>query len=76
MSRFNIETNSQEGYISAIVGSLIKIKGLETKIRLHDLVKIIKYNILGEVIHIFSDHVVCQCFEDTTKLRINEKVSI
>jgi len=74
MSRSNTETNSQEGYISAIVGSLIKIKGLETKIRLHDLVKIIKYNILGEVIHIFSDHVVCQCFEDTTKLRINEKV--
>ncbi|NVM34869.1 MAG: V-type ATP synthase subunit A [Candidatus Lokiarchaeota archaeon] len=74
MSRSNFETNSQEGYISAIIGSLIKIKGLEAEIRLHDLVKIIKYNILGEVIQIYSDHVVAQCFENTANLRINEKV--
>ena len=31
------------GYISAIIGSLIKIKGLENHVRLHDLVKISNY---------------------------------
>ncbi len=68
------ENNSQYGYISAIVGSLIKVKGLESQIRLHDLIKVSKHNILGEVIHIYSDHVVAQCFENTTNLRIKEKV--
>jgi len=74
MNKSKFETNSQDGYISAIIGSLIKIKGLETQIRLHDLIKISKHNILGEVIQIYSDHVVAQCFENTTNLRINEKV--
>jgi hypothetical protein len=41
---------------------------------LHDLIKIIKHNILGEVIQIYSDHVVAQCFENTINLRINERV--
>jgi V/A-type H+-transporting ATPase subunit A len=66
--------NSEYGYISSIIGSLIEVKGLERHIRVHDLVKVLKFNILGEVIQIYSDHVVCQCFEDTTNLRINEKV--
>ena len=70
-SKFNETT--QQGYISEIVGSLIKVKGLESKIRLHDLIKV--RNIIGEVIHIYSDHIVAQCFEHTTNLRINEKVS-
>ena len=74
MNKSNFEPNSEEGYISAIIGSLIKVKGLETQIRLHDLIKISKFNILGEVIQIYSDHVVAQLFENTTKLRINEKV--
>ena len=74
MNKSNFEPNSEEGYISAITGSLIKVKGLETQIRLHDLIKITKFNILGEVIQIYSDHIVAQCFENTTKLRINEKV--
>jgi len=74
MNKSNSKTNSEFGYISAIIGSLIKVKGLENYIRLHDLIKITKHNILGEVIQIYSDHVVCQCFEDTSKLRINEKV--
>ncbi|MCK4479143.1 MAG: V-type ATP synthase subunit A [Candidatus Lokiarchaeota archaeon] len=74
MNKSNSETNSQLGYISAITGSLIKIKGLETQIRLHDLIKITKHNILGEVIQIYSDYIVAQCFESTSNLRINEKV--
>ena len=67
MNKSNFEPNSEEGYISAIIGSLIKVKGLETQIRLHDLIKISKFNILGEVIQIYSDQVVAQCFENTTK---------
>jgi len=31
-------------------------------------------NMLGEVIQIYSDYIVVQCFENTTNLRINEKV--
>jgi len=70
------ESNNQPkyGYISAINGSLLKIKGLEKKIKLHDLIKVLKYNILGEVIQIFSDHVIAQCFENTNNLKLNEKV--
>ena len=74
MNKSNSETNSEFGLISAINGSIIEVKGLEKYIKIHDLVKILKFNILGEVIQIYSDHVVCQCFEDTNNLRINEKV--
>jgi V/A-type H+-transporting ATPase subunit A len=31
-------------------------------------------NILGEVIQIYSDHVIAQCFENTFNLKLNEKV--
>jgi len=66
--------DSNLGYISAINGSLIKIKGLENQIRLHDLIKISKHNILGEVIQKYSDHVVVQCYENTLDLKLYEKV--
>ncbi|MFW9829339.1 MAG: V-type ATP synthase subunit A, partial [Candidatus Thorarchaeota archaeon] len=62
------------GYISEIFGSIIKIKGLETQVQLHDLIKILNHNILGEVIQIYKNHIVVQCFEDTLKLKLNEKV--
>ena len=63
-----------KGYISEIIGSLIKIKGLENVIRLHDLIKIINYNILGEVIQIYSDHIIAQCFDNMIKVKLNEEV--
>ena len=63
-----------QGYISAVIGSLIKVKGLENDVRLKDMVKISKHNILAEVIQIFSDHVVAQCFETTMKVKLYEKV--
>jgi len=72
MIKSKTNNNSQHGYISAIVGSLIKVKGLENQIRLHDLIKV--RNMLGEVIQIYSDYIVVQCFENTTNLRINEEV--
>jgi len=65
----------KSGYISAINGSLIEVKGLEDKIKLHDLIKISSYNILGEIIQIYSDHVIAQCYENTSNLRLNEKVT-
>ncbi|HDZ19353.1 hypothetical protein LCGC14_1285930 [marine sediment metagenome] len=61
----------EQGYITEIVGSLVKIKGLERHVHLHDLIKISDYKILGEVIQIYSDHIVAQCFEDTKNLRLN-----
>jgi V/A-type H+-transporting ATPase subunit A len=62
------------GFISAINGSLIEIKGLEHDIRLHDLIKISNINVLGEAIQIYSDKVIVQCFEDTSNLKLYEKV--
>ncbi|MFW9771765.1 MAG: V-type ATP synthase subunit A, partial [Candidatus Thorarchaeota archaeon] len=62
------------GYISEIFGSIIKIKGLETQVQLHDLIKILNHNVLGEVIQIYENHIVVQCFEDTFKIKLNEKV--
>ena len=71
-SKSNI--NPQTGNISAVIGSLIKIKGIENTVKLHSLVRVAKYNILAEVIHIYDDHVVAQCFENTMNLRINDKI--
>ncbi|MFX1567764.1 MAG: V-type ATP synthase subunit A [Promethearchaeota archaeon] len=68
------KNKTNRAYISAIIGSLIKVKGLENQTRLHDLIKIIKYNILGEVIQIYSDHVTVQCFEDTTNVKLYDNV--
>jgi V/A-type H+-transporting ATPase subunit A len=56
------------------MGSLIKIKGLENQIRLHELIKVSRYNILGEVIQIYADHIISQCFENTVNLRIYDEV--
>ena len=72
MEESNKEFNT--GYISAIIGSLIKIKGLENHVRLHDLVKISNYQILGEVIQIYSDYIIAQCFENTIRVKLNEEV--
>lgn len=59
-------TGNNTGYISEINGSLITVKGLEDKVRLHDLVEITNENIVAEVIRIYSDRINAQCFEDTS----------
>ena len=69
-----IENKSKQGYISAITGSIITIKGLENYVHLHELVRISKYDILGEVIQIYSTHIIVQCFENTTKVKLNDQV--
>ncbi|MHA1150801.1 MAG: V-type ATP synthase subunit A [Promethearchaeota archaeon] len=70
-----IKSNKNKyGFICAINGSLIEIKGLEGEIRLHDLIKIDGQNILGEVIQIYSDRIIVQCYENTMNLKLNEKV--
>ncbi len=63
-----------KGYISAIYGSLIEIKGFESKVRVHDLIKISSHNIFGEILQIYSDHVVAQCFEGTNNIKLSEEV--
>jgi len=68
------DKESKYGYISAITGSLITIKGLENYVHLHELIRISKYDILGEVIQIYSDHVIAQCFENTIKVKLNDQV--
>lgn len=65
---------SNKGYISEVNGSLITVKGLEHKVRLHDLIKVNKQNLIGEVIQIYSDRISVQCFEDTDNLKLNEEV--
>ncbi|MFW9880002.1 MAG: V-type ATP synthase subunit A, partial [Candidatus Thorarchaeota archaeon] len=68
------ENDSNFGVITSIKGSLIEVRGLEVEIRLHDLIKISKYNILAEVIQIHPNHIVAQCFDNTQKLRLKDKV--
>jgi V/A-type H+-transporting ATPase subunit A len=68
------EKESKYGYISAITRSLITIKGLENYVHLHELIKISKYDILGEVIQIYSNYVIAQCFENTIKIKLNDQV--
>ncbi|HDZ17548.1 hypothetical protein LCGC14_1365000 [marine sediment metagenome] len=68
------ENESKHGYISAITGSLITIKGLENYVHLHELIKISKYDILGEVIQIYSNYVIAQCFENTIKIKLYDQV--
>ncbi|MHA2268344.1 MAG: V-type ATP synthase subunit A [Promethearchaeota archaeon] len=68
------ERESKRGYISSITGSLIKIKGLENQVKLNNLIKISDYDILGQVIQIYSDHVIVQCFENTVKVKLNDEV--
>jgi len=67
-------TESNLGYITGINGSLIEIRGFENQVRLHDLIRVSEENILGEVIQIYSDYVVAQCFESTTNLKLMEQV--
>ena len=67
------DTN-EKGFISAINGTLIYVKGIEKQIKLHDLVKISEQNILGEVIQIYENHVVVQCYENTNNLKLNQEV--
>ncbi len=70
----NSNNKFNHGYISSILGSLIEIKGLEDHVRLYDLIKITRHEILGEIIQIYSDHVIAQCFENTIKVKLNEEV--
>jgi V/A-type H+-transporting ATPase subunit A len=65
----------KRGYITSIIGSLINVKGLENHVRLYDLIKIPKYEILGEIIQIFPGHAVAQCFEPLTNINLNEEVA-
>jgi len=74
MTESNAYEASEHGFISAIKGSLLEVKGLEHNIRLHDLIKVAKFNILGEVIQIFSDHIVVQCYENTSSIKLYEPV--
>ena len=64
----------EKGIITAINGTLIYVKGIEKQIKLHDLIKISEQNILGEVIQIYENHVVVQCYESTNNLRLNQEV--
>ncbi|MBY9020053.1 MAG: V-type ATP synthase subunit A [Candidatus Lokiarchaeota archaeon] len=66
--------DSKEGFISAVNGSLVEIKGLENKVRLNDLIKISKHNFLCQVIQIYSNRIIAQSFENTDSIKLNEKV--
>jgi V/A-type H+-transporting ATPase subunit A len=66
--------SNEKGFISAINGTLIYVKGIEKQIKLHDLIKISEQNILGEVIQIYENYVVVQCYENTNNLKLNQEV--
>ncbi|MFX1572950.1 MAG: V-type ATP synthase subunit A [Promethearchaeota archaeon] len=64
----------KRGYISAIYGSLIEVKGLGNRTRLFDLIKVTNSNILSEIIQIHKDYVIAQSFESTINLRLKDEV--
>ncbi|MFX1267228.1 MAG: V-type ATP synthase subunit A [Promethearchaeota archaeon] len=66
--------SSQVGYIIAVNGSLIIVKGIEKQVKLHDLIKVSEQNILGEIIQIYNSYVVIQCYESTNNLKLNQEV--
>ena len=70
-----LETAHVEGVIISIYGNLIEVKGLEDFVRLHDLVKISKHNLLGEIIQIYKTYTTIQCFESTLNLKLGQKVT-
>ncbi|MFX0047043.1 MAG: V-type ATP synthase subunit A [Candidatus Hermodarchaeota archaeon] len=69
-----IKKESATGFISAVYGSLVEIKGLENNVRLDDLLKISNHNFLCAVIQIYSDRIIAQCFENTDSIRLKEEV--
>ncbi len=69
-----IINESKEGFISAVNGSLVEIKGLENDVRLNDLIKISKHNFLCQVIQIYADRIIAQSFENTNSIKLKEKV--
>ncbi len=71
----NLEISCIEGAITGINGTLIEVKGLEDRVRLHDLVKISKHNLLGEIIQIYKTYTIIQCFESTLNLKLGQKVT-
>jgi len=68
------DNSHQIGYIIAVNGSLITVKGIEKTVKLHDLVKVSKFNILGEVIQIYNDYIIVQCYENTNNLKLKQEV--
>ncbi|MFX0031479.1 MAG: V-type ATP synthase subunit A [Candidatus Hodarchaeota archaeon] len=64
----------QTGYITAIYGSIIEVKGIEKTVKLNDLIKITEQNILGEVIQIYNNYIIVQCYENTYNLKLNQEV--
>ena len=71
----NLEISATEGIITGINGTLLEVKGLEDSVRLHDLVKISKHNLLGEIIQIYKTYAIIQCFESTLNLKLGQKVT-
>lgn len=69
-----IKKESTTGFISAVYGSLVEIKGLENEVRLDDLIKITNHNFLCAVIQIYSNRIIAQCFENTDSIKLKEKV--
>jgi len=64
----------QIGYITAINGSLIIVKGIEKQVKLNDLIIVSEQNILGEIIQIYDSYAVAQCYESTNNLKLNQEV--
>jgi len=75
MTLIKSNENSDSGYISGINGAILEIKGLKKDVGLHDLIKITSENILAEIIQIFPDYAIAQCYENTIRLKLFDKIS-
>lgn len=65
--------DSKIGYISAINGPIVKVKGIQDA-ELRNVVRVGRLGILGVIIRLDAEAIVVQTFEDTDGLRLHEEV--
>ncbi len=63
-----------EGTITRISGAVVEAVGIDTP-RMNEIVRVGEAGLIGEIVRLQDDKSIIQVYEDTTGLRINEKVS-
>jgi V/A-type H+/Na+-transporting ATPase subunit A len=70
----NTSANGDIGEIVSINGPVIKVVGFQNQ-AIGDMVQVgSELTLIGEIIKIDEKGTICQCFEDTTGLELNDKV--
>ncbi len=63
-----------EGRVTRISGAVVEAVGIDSP-NMNDIVRVGNAGLLGEIVRLQDDKSIIQVYEDTTGLRVNEKVS-